>query len=310
MTNTVSGAEVKMASVVAAGSGFLRPAVAMRRSRVKGRSAGDDTGSPLQDLTSPSLTPWEVLGIDVATNQEVSIADVRRAYRARMKVYHPDVYAGDATDKQANARRVVAAYAAVARESGLLDSGDSARAVDWDANSNSEVFPWAREDADPFEEPEGPAQSVFVNEFACRGRGACPGYCCCVERNPGSFAWAEDTNAARFRVDAETWGDLNRRAMSTGASDAVKEDADIAAHRLNLAVGQCPEAAIHWVTPRQRTVLEGLVADAIDGTSAPNEAGARVYELLAKAKWENGRAAAPAASKRRAKASTRWVDWY
>ena len=53
-----------------------------------------------------------------------------------------------------------------------------------------------------------------------------------------------------------------------------------------------------------------LAADAIDGTSAPNEAGARVYELLAKAKWENGRAAAPAASKRRAKASTRWVDWY
>ena len=35
-----------------------------------------------------------------------------------------------------------------------------------------------------------------------------------------------------------------------------------------------------------------------------------MYELLAKAKWENGRAAAPAASKRRAKASTRWVDWY
>ena len=99
-----------MTSVVAAGSGFLRPAVAMRRSRVKGRSAGDDAGSPLQDLTSPSLTPWEVLGIDVATSQEVSIADVRRAYRARMKVYHPDVYTGDATDKQANARRVVAAH--------------------------------------------------------------------------------------------------------------------------------------------------------------------------------------------------------
>ena len=129
-----------MTSVVAAGSGFLRPAVAMCRSRVKGRSAGDDAGSPLQDLTSPSLTPWEVLGIDVATSQEVSIADVRRAYRARMKVYHPDVYTGDATDKQANARRVVAAYAAVARESGLLDGGDSARAVEWDATQTRRCF--------------------------------------------------------------------------------------------------------------------------------------------------------------------------
>jgi hypothetical protein len=49
----------------------------------------------------------------------------------------------------------------------------------------SEVFPWAREDADPFQQPEGPADAVFVNEFNCRGKGACPSYCCCVERSPG-----------------------------------------------------------------------------------------------------------------------------
>ena len=66
----------------------------------------------------------------------------------------------------------------------------------------------------------------------------------------------------------------------------------------------------HWVTPAQRTVLEETVDDAVNGRSTTDEAGARVYELLAKAKWENGRAAAPAANKRRAKASTRWVDWY
>jgi ferredoxin len=131
-----------------------------------------------------------------------------------------------------------------------------------------------------------------------------------VERDPGSFAWAQDTDAARFRSDAATWGDLNRRATSTGASDGVREDADLAAHRLNLAVGQCPTMAIHWVTPRQRTVLEEEVAAAVNGRSTPDEAGARVFELLAKAKWENGRTAAPAANKRRAKASTRWVDWY
>ena len=160
------------------------------------------------------------------------------------------------------------------------------------------------------EHPEGPAESVFVTEFACRGKGACPAYCCCVERDPGSFAWAGDTDAARFRSDAATWGDLNRRATSASASDGVREDADLAAHRLNLAVGQCPTMAIHWVTPRQRTVLEEEVVNAVNGRSTPDEAGARVYELLAKAKWENGRAAAPAANKRRAKASTRWVDWY
>ena len=301
--------------MVAAASIGFRPAPPIRRSRPKCRSARDDAGPPPpRDLTSPNLTPWEVLGIDVDTsaNREVTMAEVRRAYRARMKVYHPDVYAGDAVDKEANARRVVAAYAAVARESGVTIDESLAQGVnsvsDWDGTS--EVFPWAKEGADPFEHPEGPAESVFVNEFACRGKGACPAYCCCVERDPGSFAWAPDTDAARFRSDAATWGDLNRRATSTGASDGVREDADLAAHRLNLAVGQCPTMAIHWVTPRQRTVLEEEVVNAVNGRSTPDEAGARVYELLAKAKWENGRAAAPAANKRRAKASTRWVDWY
>ena len=151
-------------------------------------------------------------------------------------------------DKEANARRVVAAYAAVARESGVtIDESLGVNSVsDWDGTS--EVFPWAKEGADPFEHPEGPAESVFVNEFACRGKGACPAYCCCVERDPGSFAWAGDTDAARFRSDAATWGgpepsrDVDRRerrrqggrgprrAQTEPGGRAVPDDGDTLGH--------------------------------------------------------------------------------
>ena len=88
---------------------------------------------------------------------------------------------------------------------------------------------------------------------------------------PGSFAWAADTNAARF--DGPTWTELTRRQQSQNDADgifadATADDAETAAaeaYNLNLAVGQCPAMAIHWVTPRQRSRLDGIVAAAAEG---------------------------------------------
>jgi len=232
---------------------------------------------PSEDLTRPGLTPWQVLGVTADPRADPpTIAEVKAAYRARMKVYHPDVYDGDG-DGEEMARRIVAAYRAVA-EGGIA----SATTTVWDGIS--EIFPWARDDADPFDQPEGPADAVFVNEFTCRGKGACPAYCCCVGRSPESFAWAKDTNAARF--DGPTWTDLARRQTQSDADDA--ETAAAAAYNLNLAVGQCPVMAIHWVTPKQRRRLDGIVADAAEGLTDPREGADAVYALLAKAAFENG----------------------
>ena len=64
------------------------------------------------------------------------------------------------------------------------------------------------------------------------------------------------------------------------------------------------------MTPRQRRRLDDVVAAVVDGMRDPREAAVEVYELLAVASFENGRAAAPAMNRRTPKGSTRWVDWY
>ena len=64
------------------------------------------------------------------------------------------------------------------------------------------------------------------------------------------------------------------------------------------------------MTPRQRRRLEGVVTAVAEGASDPRDAAVEVYELLAVASFENGRAAAPAMNKRTPRGSTRWVDWY
>lgn len=48
----------------------------------------------------------------------------------------------------------------------------------------------------------------------------------------------------------------------------------------------------------------------LQGANDPRDAAVEVYELLAKASFENGRAAAPPKSRRTPRSSTEWVDWY
>ena len=137
---------------------------------------------------------------------------------------------------------------------------------------------------DPFAEPEGEASDLFVNELRCQGR-ACTS--CCADKAPQVFQFAADTGAARAVAD---W----RRS---GVRD----------YDMRVAVGQCPTECIHWVTPRQRAVLDAELLSAREGRASLDEVGERCAELLARARFENGRERGP---KRTPKASTQYVDWY
>ena len=102
-------------------------------------------------------------------------------------------------------------------------------------------------------------------------------------------------------------------------------------YALRVAVGQCPPECIHYVTPRQHAILEAELLrcassaslfqsccqslaltratwhSARSGAATPDEVGALLYELLARARYENGRERAP---RRTPRASTQYVDWF
>jgi ferredoxin len=122
---------------------------------------------------------------------------------------------------------------------------------------------WAT--ADPFTQPEADNTELFVNELRCVGRSC---YSACVSKLPSVFGWADYTGAARV---------TNQRGMASE-------------YDLRLAVGQCPTECIHLVTPGQLAVLEGLLLQARTSVDAPLDGiGMELAELLARARYENGR---------------------
>jgi ferredoxin len=119
--------------------------------------------------------------------------------------------------------------------------------------------------ADPFSQPETDATELFVNELRCVGR-ACSS--ACVSKLPTVFGWADDTGAARV---------INQRGAATD-------------YQLRVAVGQCPTECIQIVTSGQLAVLEGLLLQArSDGAPPLDDIGVHLGELLARARYENGR---------------------
>jgi ferredoxin len=140
-----------------------------------------------------------------------------------------------------------------------------------------------RKSTDPFDDPECEAEDVFVNELNCIGQG-CP--YSCVARAPDVFSFAANTGCAR----------------------AVSQEGTGQDYRVQLAVGQCPRNCIHWVTPLQRTVLEDILEQALQGTMFSTEA-LMLEALVARAKYENGRYQPPK-QKRKPKGSNEWVDWF
>ncbi|KAI8547941.1 hypothetical protein RHMOL_Rhmol07G0234300 [Rhododendron molle] len=111
---------------------------------------------------------FDVLG--VAPN--CSPADLKAAFRAKVKKFHPDVRKGGESS-DAMIRQVILAYQILSKY------------------SKTEII--ERECLDPFEEPECEAFDVFVNEVLCVGKG-CP--YSCVDRAPHAFRFASSTGTA------------------------------------------------------------------------------------------------------------------
>lgn len=199
--------------------------------------------------------------LGVAPSGPLDAALIKRAFRAKLRRMHPDVSSSPTAGEETV--QLVAAYDL------LLASADTSAGAASDA-------------ADPFDEPEGEATCVFVNELRCVGRRC---FSSCVAAAPSAFAWAEDTGAARC------------------VAQGVASEYD-----LRRAVGQCPVECIAYVTPRQLALLEAILKSGRERRDDLNVVGERLTVLLATAKFENGRYRGPRT--RTPRATDNYVDWY
>ncbi|CAD5167882.1 unnamed protein product [Musa acuminata subsp. malaccensis] len=140
--------------------------------RSKCRDGKSDDGGGLDEdwVSSPSASPYQVLGLDPTC---CSPAQLKAAFRARVKEFHPDV-CKDMKDADALIKRVIWAYEILSK-----DQPDE---------------PFRRPGVDPFDEPECEAYDLFINEFQCVGKG-CP--YSCVKRAPHAFSFSPENATAR-----------------------------------------------------------------------------------------------------------------
>ncbi|XP_003566268.1 uncharacterized protein LOC100824792 [Brachypodium distachyon] len=234
--------------------GRRAPLPSPRRSRALPVSAlGSGEGNERRIL-DPLATPFQILGLNASA--AYSASQLKAAFRARVKEFHPDV-CKDKESANLIMRRVLEAYEMLSGNNGMMV---------------------ARNNIDPFDEPECEACDIFVNELLCIGAG-CP--YSCVKRAPHAFAYAEDIGTAR--------------AISQGIGDS---------YLVELAVGQCPRKCIYYVTPCQRTILEDVLASVLMTPHDLSEA-AVLDSLTSKAMFENNRYK----PKRETKSSSDYVDW-
>ncbi|XP_065878623.1 uncharacterized protein [Euphorbia lathyris] len=112
---------------------------------------------------------YTVLGVD----PDCSAAELKAAFRAKVKQFHPDVNR-DGSDSNTVIRRIIQAYEILSN------------------CSRPEII--ERECLDPFDEPECEAFDIFVDQVLCVGTG-CP--YSCVQRAPHAFAYDPSTGTAR-----------------------------------------------------------------------------------------------------------------
>lgn len=117
---------------------------------------------------SGSSSAYSILGV----HPTCSAAELKAAFRAKVKQFHPDVNR-NGKDSDTMIRRVIQAYEMLSNF------------------SRSEII--EGECLDPFDNPECEAFDVFVNEAVCVGQG-CP--YSCVQRAPHAFTYAS-TGTAR-----------------------------------------------------------------------------------------------------------------
>ncbi|EXB50592.1 putative 19.0 kDa protein in cobS 5'region [Morus notabilis] len=151
---------------------FTRPIFRTSREIDKKFTVKTSTGGELNKDDGPFLSTtssaYAVLGVDPTC----SAADLKAAFRTKVKQFHPDV---NRTGKGSDAmiRRVIQAYEMLSNCSRL------------------EII--ESECLDPFDNPECEAFDVFVNEAVCIGKG-CP--YSCVSTAPHAFTFAS-TGTAR-----------------------------------------------------------------------------------------------------------------
>nr|GLL29771.1 uncharacterized protein LOC109164027 [Ipomoea trifida]GME07576.1 chaperone protein DnaJ C76, chloroplastic [Ipomoea batatas] len=127
-----------------------------------GRGYGDE--GPL----STSLA-YDILGV----TPNCSPDQIKAAFRARVKKFHPDVRK-DGENSDLMIRRVIEAYE-------MLSS-----------YTKSEII--ESECLDPFDEPECEAFDLFVNQTVCIGKGC---YSSCVKKAPHTFSISSLTGLAQ-----------------------------------------------------------------------------------------------------------------
>ncbi|XP_052155722.1 uncharacterized protein LOC127773627 [Oryza glaberrima] len=149
-----------------------RRGAARRLRRVLARSGGGGGGGgggEGRGILDPLATPLQILGLDASASY--TAAQLKAAFRARVKEFHPDV-CKDTENADLIMRRVLEAYEILSGNQGMMIE---------------------RNNVDPFDEPECAACDIFVNELLCIGTG-CP--YSCVKRAPHAFAFADDTGTA------------------------------------------------------------------------------------------------------------------
>ncbi|KAM4108369.1 hypothetical protein ACB094_03G040200 [Castanea mollissima] len=132
-----------------------------------------------------SASAYAMLGVE----PDCSAAELKAAFRAKVKQFHPDVNR-DLADSDSMIRRVIEAYEILSNY------------------SRSEII--ERECIDPFEKPECEAFDVFVNEVLCVGKG-CP--YSCVKRAPHAFSYASTGSA---RVSSQGHGEDYQVQLAVG----------------------------------------------------------------------------------------------
>ncbi|CAM8931130.1 unnamed protein product [Rhodiola kirilowii] len=131
---------------------------------------GSCDGEP-RPLLSTASSARDVL----AVSSNCSASELKSAFRAKVKEFHPDVRK-DKGEADVMIRRIIEAYEMLSN------------------CSRSEVIESYRECVDPFEEPECEACDLFINETVCIGKG-CPQSC--VAKAPNAFSFVSSTGTAR-----------------------------------------------------------------------------------------------------------------
>ena len=200
--------------------------------------------------------------------REVTLEDIKKRYRERMFVNHPD----RAKTKEEKTFRERACVETRERYDVLVaafatKTNDEVLAHDFTTiHGETSAFDFEC-DVSSFDG----ASEVYVDAFACLG-ATCEEACAttCAER----FEWVSNGRLARYRCE------LGERTESEE-------------HAVWLASQRCPRKCIHYVTKAQREALEALAnfAASDDGASDVTDAiASSVLGLLAKANRENARA--------------------